>query len=537
MVRLRRPDGIVRTLDVDSTTEVGRLDVGENFSFISKLQATVTVTELNVVVVSHGANPTGVRLGASAPWRWLKKGQDATVGHSAQICLDRKQHSSVDVVLTLDPEAAPTTEAAPPAPATESVPPLAPATESVPPPAPATESTPPPPAPATEAAPPAWATEAAPPAPATEAAPPPPSDEAAAAPPAAQTPAAMKQPVTPTPAGGSTVPHSSPVQWLWQSSVTRDEWRPFPPSQGDAVESGWAAAQERVSLDAERYIDLRAMKQCRTDDPTRSRRVRREPPVPDDSPARKRQHTEQAAPSLPSPPAAAVAPLASSASPTAAAPAAAPAPTAAAATASTSTPAAAAGGDEDLVPREVAPPSDASWSASRDSLLMRHAHEAPRSCAACFDMDGTLLRWTLNGEGWPNKLTDYALWSGKVAAMLQGMHADGYKLVIMSNQSKIKGAVEGSGRTGAKKNGEGITAARVRTLVDWLALRCGVPLHGLFATRNNEYRKPAPGMWAAMEQALRCHTYSCSLSCVKGLQPLTRRVAASPVCRVAASQA
>ena len=125
----------------------------------------------------------------------------------------------------------------------------------------------------------------------------------------------MKQPVTPTPAGGSVAPHNSPVQWLWQSSVTRDEWRPFPPSQGDAVESGWAAAQERVSLDAERYVDLRTMKQCRTDDPTRSRRVRREPPVADDSPARKRQHTEQAKPPLPSSPAATVAPLASSASP------------------------------------------------------------------------------------------------------------------------------------------------------------------------------------------------------------------------------
>jgi DNA 3'-phosphatase len=330
----------------------------------------------------------------------------------------------------------------------------------------------------------------------------------------------MKQPVTPTPAGGSVAPHNSPVQWLWQSSVTRDEWRPFPPSQGDAVESGWAAAQERVSLDAERYVDLRTMKQCRTDDPTRSRRVRREPPVADDSPARKRQHTEQAKPPLPSSPAATVAPLASSASPAAAAPATAPALAATAATAatattaSTSTPPAAAGGDEDLVPREVAPPSDASWFASRDSLLIRRAHEAPRSCAACFDMDGTLLRWTLDGERWPNKLTDYALWSGRVAAMLQGMHADGYKIVVMSNQSKIQGAVEGSGRTGVKKNGEGKTAARIRTLVDWLAVRCGVPLHGLFATRNNEYRKPAPGMWAAMEQALRRHTYSCSLSCV-----------------------
>ena len=254
VVRLRRPDGAVRTLGVGSTTDVGRLDVGEKFSHISRRQASVSVTERNVVVVSHGANPTGVRLGASAPWRWLKKGEDATIGHSAQICLDRKQHSSVEALLTLEPEATPTTEAAPPAPSTEAVPP--------------------PPAPATEAI--------APPLP--------PSDE----PPAAQPPAAMEQPVTPTPASSSAAPHSSPVQWFWQSSVSRDEWSAFEPSQGDAVERGWAAAQERVTLDAERYVDLRAMRQCRTDDPARSRRVRREPPVADDSPARKRQHTEQA---------------------------------------------------------------------------------------------------------------------------------------------------------------------------------------------------------------------------------------------------
>ena len=123
VVRLRRPDGAVRTLGVGSTTDVGRLDVGEKFSHISRRQASVTVTERNVVLVSHGANPTGVRLGASAPWRWLKKGEDATVGHSAQICLDRKQHSSVEALLTLEPEATPITEAAPPAPSTEAVPP------------------------------------------------------------------------------------------------------------------------------------------------------------------------------------------------------------------------------------------------------------------------------------------------------------------------------------------------------------------------------------------------------------------------------
>ena len=139
---------------------------------------------------------------------------------------------------------------------------------------------------------------------------------------------------------------------------------------------------------------------------------------------------------------------------------------------------AAAGGDKDLVPREVPPPSDASWSACRDSLLVRRAHEAPRSCAACFDMDGTLLRWTLNGERWPNKLTDYALWSGKVAAMLQGMHADGFKIVVLSNQSMIKGAVAGS------KNGEGKTAARVRTLVD-----CSSNRASEFATQSSSLRR------------------------------------------------
>ena len=132
------------------------------------------------------------------------------------------------------------------------------------------------------------------------------------------------------------------------------------------------------------------------------------------------------------------------------------------------------------------PPSDATWSNRRDSLLVRRAHEPPRSKAVVFDLDDTLLRWTCSG--FPSKLDHYALWNENVLKVLRSLHGDGHKIVILSNQSVIKGAFDGK------------TADRVRSVVNWLASQCAVPLHGLFATRKNEYRKPEAALWTAMEE-------------------------------------
>lgn len=51
-------------------------------------------------------------------------------------------------------------------------------------------------------------------------------------------------------------------------------------------------------------------------------------------------------------------------------------------------------------------------------------------------MDGTLLEWTC--AGYPSKLSDYKLWSANCLETMRRLHADGHKLVIMTNQVETR---------------------------------------------------------------------------------------------------
>lgn len=70
-----------------------------------------------------------------------------------------------------------------------------------------------------------------------------------------------------------------PPQWFWQSSLTADAWSAYPPVQSELIEAAWQRREQRVVLDASRQLDFDSMRQGRTDDPTKTRRVRREPPI------------------------------------------------------------------------------------------------------------------------------------------------------------------------------------------------------------------------------------------------------------------
>ena len=50
------------------------------------------------------------------------------------------------------------------------------------------------------------------------------------------------------------------AKWMWQSSVSQDQWRPFSRAETEAIEAAWAANQERAPVDNERHVDLRRMK-------------------------------------------------------------------------------------------------------------------------------------------------------------------------------------------------------------------------------------------------------------------------------------
>ena len=88
------PDRSVRHLELGSNTDVGRGLLGDKAVFVSKVQATIVVTESGVEIRSLGSNPTGMRSDADAPWSWLSKGKVATAHPSFQLCLDKKNQST-----------------------------------------------------------------------------------------------------------------------------------------------------------------------------------------------------------------------------------------------------------------------------------------------------------------------------------------------------------------------------------------------------------------------------------------------------------
>ena len=135
---------------------------------------------------------------------------------------------------------------------------------------------------------------------------------------------------------------------------------------------------------------------------------------------------------------------------------------------------------------------DASWDSAFGAVLFRRAHEPPRLKVAGFDLDMTLLRWNCGGKPYPSVLDDYELWSERVPERMRALHADGYKIVIFANRAGVQGAFTG-------KN-----AIKVKKLVEWIAHVTRVPLHAVFATRKpphagEQYHKPQPGLWGAME--------------------------------------
>ena len=97
---------------------------------------------------------------------------------------------------------------------------------------------------------------------------------------------------------------AAPGRWLWQSG--QHSWTPYPDGVAQELEQAWRRGDAEAAVDAERQVDLRAMRQQRIGAPGRSRAVKRE--AGDDAAASSSSSSAAAASAGP-----AVAPAASSA--------------------------------------------------------------------------------------------------------------------------------------------------------------------------------------------------------------------------------
>lgn len=151
-------------------------------------------------------------------------------------------------------------------------------------------------------------------------------------------------------------------------------------------------------------------------------------------------------------------------------------------------------GDEDavpgpIIPRQVTPNPLARWKVVNNCMMVRSiGKEAPRTKAAAFDVDGTLLVWRI--AGWPSQLEHYELWNSTLIEKLQKLHDEqDMKLVLFSNQGAIRSAFTG------KK------ATHVKTVFEWIVHTIDRPVHIVLSTNKKlGYHKPQPGMWETCER-------------------------------------
>jgi len=117
-----------------------------------------------------------------------------------------------------------------------------------------------------------------------------------------------------------------------------------------------------------------------------------------------------------------------------------------------------------------------------ESSLFYYEHPGLKSSTkiAGFDMDETLIT-TKSGAKFPKNKSDWQWWNPSVPKKLKEIYADGYKVVIMSNQNGIgKGKVDASAIEGK--------------IID-IAKELGFPIQALLATKDDMYRKPGIRMW------------------------------------------
>ncbi|KKY28613.1 putative polynucleotide kinase3phosphatase [Phaeomoniella chlamydospora] len=115
----------------------------------------------------------------------------------------------------------------------------------------------------------------------------------------------------------------------------------------------------------------------------------------------------------------------------------------------------------------------------------------PRKIAA-FDLDDTLIK-PVAGNKWLKSATSWQWWDASVPQKLRELHAKGFQLVIISNQSGI--GLKDNPKT-LQKDSASLT--NFKNQVSAVLRQLDLPISLYAATEQDKYRKPRTGMWDEM---------------------------------------
>ncbi|KAL4990536.1 polynucleotide kinase 3 phosphatase-domain-containing protein [Aspergillus falconensis] len=141
-------------------------------------------------------------------------------------------------------------------------------------------------------------------------------------------------------------------------------------------------------------------------------------------------------------------------------------------------------------------PTSISWRIVNNALIVGKFSSSPgqpprqssgKPKIAAFDFDSTLVA-TASGNKFPRDSADWKWWNQNVPTRLQKLNADGYHVVIFTNQGKISLKKDKKGNVSSSFNNfKGRVSAVMKQL--------NIPLSVYASTEYDEYRKPRAGMW------------------------------------------
>ncbi|KAI9766288.1 MAG: hypothetical protein M1835_007218 [Candelina submexicana] len=147
-------------------------------------------------------------------------------------------------------------------------------------------------------------------------------------------------------------------------------------------------------------------------------------------------------------------------------------------------------------------PEKITWRTVNNSLLIAHYRKddddgklsspLKKRRIAAFDFDSTLIR-SASGNKFAKDGTDWTWWDASVPGKLHNVHAEGYQVVILSNQGGISLKSDPKSVKHDQKR-----LAEFKLKVTSVFKQLDLPISLYAATARDKYRKPRTGMWEEM---------------------------------------